>query len=120
MPFRIRRLFLRFDFNPPLSVLHLTQPKRIHCRRPRLPFLLKATVSRCVLVAVLFDEKFHSRQNKAGTHPQAFVASGLLNHADVADHALWLGIPDNLFFSSALWTTKFHSSFCRMTPINLL
>src|SRR5208282_303389 len=55
MQSRIGGLFLRFDFNPPLPVLHLIQPKGIHSRSPRFPFLFEATVSCCVLVAVFLN-----------------------------------------------------------------
>lgn len=105
---RIGGLFLCFDFNPPLPVLHLTQPKGIHSRSPRFPFLFEATVSGCVLIAVFLNEKFHSRNNKAWTHPQAFVAVSGLNHADVADQAFRLRITDDLFLSSAFWTAELH------------
>jgi hypothetical protein len=60
------------------------------------------------MVAVLFHEKFHSCNHKVWTHPQAFIAASRLNHADFADQAFRLRITDNLFLSSAFWTTKFH------------
>lgn len=42
------------------------------------------------------------------THPQAFIATSRLDHADVADPAFRLPIPDNLFLSFALWAAKLH------------
>src|SRR5579862_7487728 len=105
---RIGGSFLSFNFHPPLPVLHVTQPKGIHSRSPRFPFLFEATVSGCVLVAVFLNEKFHSRNNKTWTHPQACVAVGSLNHADIADQAFRLLITDDLFLSSAFWTAKLH------------
>ena len=104
----IRRLFLRFDFNPPLPTLHFIQPEGKHSRRPRLPFFFEPTVSRSVVVTVLFDEKLHSGNYKMRTHPQVFIATSRLDHADVADPAFRLSIPNNLFLSSALWAAKLH------------